>query len=141
MTAKEYLNQAYRLNELIASNFRQIERLKSNLTNIVMGSFDGKVQGGIPTGFSVTCDKIFDLKKEIEEDSNRMASLLSEIRATIGKVSSADEKLLLSLRYLEFESWEEISGRMGYAERHALRIHGNALESVEKILKDVTKCH
>lgn len=139
MTAKEYLNQAYRLNELIASNFRQIERLKANLTNLVIGSFDGKVQGGNPTGFSVTCDKIFDLKKEIEADSNRMASLLSEIRTIIGKVSSPDEKLLLSLRYLEFENWEEISERMGYAERHTLRIHGNALESVEKILKDVTK--
>lgn len=139
MTAKEYLNQAYRLNELIASNFRQIEKLRDSVTNISVGSFDSKVQGGNPTSFAVTCDKISDFRREIEEDSNRMASLLLEIRTTVGKVDSADERLLLSLRYLEFESWEEISEKMGYAERHTLRIHGNALQSVEKILKDVTQ--
>lgn len=139
MTAKEYLNQAYRLNELIASNIRQIEKLRESATNISIGSFDSKVQGGNSSGFANACDKIIDLQKEIEKDTDQMISLLHEIRTTINKIENADEKLLISLRYLEFKNWTEIADKMGYAERHAKRIHGKALCSVENILKDVTK--
>lgn len=138
MTAKEYLNQAYNLKELIASNARQIRDLRNTLKNLGNG-FNEKVQGGKPCqGFQAVCDKIMDLELDIKRDTQQMISLLCEIRKTIEKVNNPNEKLLLSLRYLEFAKWDHIARKMRYSERHIKRIHESALSSVEKILKDVT---
>ena len=42
MTAKEYLRQAYRLNELIDSRITELERLRDYSTRLTSCSFEGE---------------------------------------------------------------------------------------------------
>lgn len=129
MTAKEYLNQAYRVYELIESNNRQIQRLRDMSTNITVG-FDERVQGGKPGGMAATVEKIVELQAIIKSESDRLTNLLIEIRNVINQVSDADERLLLTLRYLEFKKWDDIAEIMHIDQRQVYRIHGKALKNV-----------
>lgn len=134
MTTKEYLNQAYRVKELIDSNDRQLQELRDRTTKITIG-FNEPVQGGKPGNIGDIAVEIVELKAKIKEDSAALARLLTEIRGVINQVHNADEKLLLNLRYLEFKKWEDIAPIMGYTIRQTTRIHGRALKKVENVLK------
>lgn len=57
----------------------------------------------------------------------------------ISNLPNLDERLILEYRYLAFKSWSEISAIMHISLRYLYKIHGNALESLEKILADGDK--
>lgn len=129
MTAKEYLNRAYRLKDKIASNLRQLEALESEATNVTV-NFNPKVQGGTGNGVEQIIFKIIDLKEKIKAETERYIDTLDEIRGTIDKVKDPDENLLLTLRYIEFMKWEEIMEKMNFSETQVHRVHRIALKNI-----------
>lgn len=137
MTAKEYLNQAYRLNERIKSNLRQVEALEAKATSVTV-NFGEKVQSGEKNSTEQVVLKIIALKEQINDETDRYIDLLTEIRRTISGVKNPDENLLLTLRYIEFMKWEEIMEKMNFSRPQVFRIYNNALKSIV-IQKDDTK--
>lgn len=137
MTAKEYLNQAYRLKDKIKSNQRQVEALEDEATSVTV-KFGEKVQSGEKNSTEQIILKIIALKQKINEETDRYIDLLTEIRSTIEKVKDPDENLLLTLRYIEFMKWEEIMEKMRFSRPQVFRIYNNALKSIV-IPKDDTK--
>lgn len=137
MTAKEYLNRAYRLNDKIESNLRQLESLEAKATSVTV-NFNPKVQGGTGNGVEQIIFKILALKEKIRAETERYIDTLDEIRSTIDKVKDPDENLLLTLRYIEFMKWEEIMEKMNFSRPQVFRIYNNALKSIV-IPKDDTK--
>lgn len=130
MTAKEYLSRAYRLNEKINSNLRLIERLRDMATNITV-NLSEKVNGGKAGSQATTIEKIVDLQKKVNEETDSLIDVLCEIRQVIESLCDEDEKLLLTLRYVEFMKWEEICNIMNLSERRVMQIHGKALANVD----------
>lgn len=130
MTAKEYLSRAYRFNEKINSNLRLIERLRDMATNITV-NLGEKVNGGKTGSQATTIEKIVDLQKKVNEETDSLVDLLCEIRQVIENLCDEDEKLLLTLRYVEFMKWEEICNIMNLSERRVMQIHGKALANVD----------
>ena len=138
MSAKQYLRQAYRLNELIQSNQRELDELHDLSTNLPGTDYSkDKVQTSNSNDASYTqiVAKIIELEKVIKEDIEKMLSLKLEIRTVINEVNDNEEKLLLKYRYLSFMSWEEICDEMNVSMRTAHRIHSLALQKVD------TVCH
>lgn len=133
MQAKEYLEQAYRLNELIESNKSELDELRV-LSESVSGIDTSKEPSGSScsgdAGFTRIIAKIIDLEKAIKNDIESMLSLKLEIRTTINTVKDNDEKLLLKLRYLNFMTWENICDKMCVSVRTAHRIHADALKNI-----------
>lgn len=129
MTAKQYLNQAYRVYELIESNNRQIQRLRDMATNITVNLTE-RVKGGKPGGMAATVEKIVELESSIESDTNRWTELMIEIRTAVNQLTNADERLVLTLRYIEFKKWEDIEKIMHIDQRQVYRIHGRALKNI-----------
>lgn len=134
MTAKEYLQQAYRLNELIASDEREKAALQELLTSlpsqdaskdIVSASKDNSAS------FTKIVEKIADLDNQINEEIERLVALKTEIRNVINAVPDNDERLCLRLRYIEFLTWEQVAEKMNYERRQVFRLHGNALNHVK----------
>ena len=136
MTAKEYLHQAYRLNDKIESNLRQVEALEVKATSVTV-NFGEKVQSGERNSTEQTILKIIALKQRINEETDRYIDLLTEIRSTIDKVKDPDENLLLTLRYIEFMKWEEIMEKMRFSRPQVFRIYNNALKSIQINVTDV----
>lgn len=132
MTAKEYLNQAFRLDKRIKSKLDQIEAL-NDLATKCTSTITGMPHAASPNNFSMaqTIDKIVDLQNEINADIDNLVDLKREIMRTIKEVKIAEYQLILEKRYLCFYRMERIASDMGYDFRYLKKLHKKALECVK----------
>lgn len=131
MTAKEYLSQAYRLDQRIDSKISQISSLNDLATKCTTTLSD--MPRNPNRGTSTMADaisKIVDLQAEINCDIDHLVDLKREIVSVIKAVENVEYQTILEKRYLCFMTWEQIAVDMGYNVRHLYRIHDEALEMV-----------
>lgn len=127
MTAKEYLSQAYRLEQRIRAKIQQVDQL-SSLAQKATAMISGMPkQSGQSDGLLV---KIIDLQYEIQDDIDQLVDLKRDIGRTICSLTG-DHQLVLEKRYLCFESWEKIAQDLRYDVRHITRLHGQALLQIK----------
>ncbi|MBR1620134.1 flagellar biosynthesis protein FliA [bacterium] len=142
MTAKQYLRQAYRLNELINSDLKELEQLKELATSVSSPNLSGMPSSGSrkdEAPFVRAIEKIIDLEKYINTEIDRFVDLKREIRTVIFQVQDNNQKLCLKLRYMQFLKWESVAEEMKLSLKQVHRIHGDALQAVQKILPYDTK--
>ena len=137
MTAKEFLGQAYRLDQRINSKLQQIDSLRG-LTQKVTQSYDNE---GVSRTRNVSSleDAIIRLM-EAEEQLNMQIDQLVDTKIEIGKlidmVHNESYRLLLEKRYLCFLSWDQIAAEMHYSRRWVLNKHERALEVADRLLRE-----
>jgi len=131
MTAKDYLGQAYRLDQRINSKIDQITSL-SDLATKCTSTISDMPKNPSPSSSpmaDIVC-KIIDLQAEINTDIDRLVELKRDIVRTIKSVDNSEYQTLLELRYLCFKTWEQIAVDMGYRVRNAHTLHNEALKKV-----------
>lgn len=138
MTAKEYLNQAYRIDERIDSKLKQIENLKSLATRVT-SVFSDMPHSSTPDNqrLEKTIAEIVDLENEISTDIGRLIDLKREINSAINSVENPEHRTLLEMRYLNFQTWEQIAVKLNCDVRHVYRLHGQILVKIKKYIE----CH
>ena len=131
MMKKEYLSQAYRLDQRINSKLEQVESL-NDLATKVNTTLTGmpKNPNRATSTMADAVTKIIDLQAEINCDIDRLVDLKREMVTVIKAVGNKEYQTLLELRYLCFKTWEQIAVDMGYNVRHVYRIHDEAVESI-----------
>jgi len=137
MTAKEFLGQAYRLDQRINSKLQQIDSLRS-LTQKVTQSYDGEVVSRTRNVSSLE-DAIIRLM-EAEDELNKQIDILVDTKIEIGKlidlVHNETYRLILEKRYLCFMPWDQIAADMHYSRRWVLNKHERALEVADRLLQE-----
>jgi hypothetical protein len=131
MTTKEYLGQAYRLDQRINSKLEQIASLNdlaTKCTGVLTGMPRNPNRGTSTMADAVA--KIVDLQAEINRDIDRLVDLKREMVRLIKAVDNTEYQTLLELRYLCFKTWEQIAVDMGYNVRHVYRLHDEAVENI-----------
>ena len=130
MTAKEYLGQAYRLDQRINSKLEQVLSLRE-LTTKATATMSDMPGGGSRDVYKMQdiIGKIVDLENEINADIDRLVDLKREMVVAIKAVADPESQTLLELRYLCFKSWEEIAIALGYGVRHVYKLHTASLET------------
>lgn len=132
MNAKQFLRQAYKLNELIESDKDELENLRSLSTSIAGDMTQERVQTSASSDKIVNIvARIVDLENEIHDEIEKLITLKKQIRDVINKLENVNEKLVLKYRYLMFFQWEEICDKMHYSPRQIHRFHDSALENIE----------
>lgn len=135
MNAKEYLAQAYRIDQRINSKLEQITSLRELAVKATSTITDMPHNPTKNTGsMENIITKMVDLENEINDDIDTLVDLKREIISVIKMIQNPEYQTLLELRYLCFRTWEQISTEMGYSIQNAYKIHERAIESVE-ILK------
>ena len=131
MTAKEYLTQAYRIDQRINSKLEQVSSLRDLSTKATSTLSDVPPSGtrNVHRMEDVIC-KIVMLENEINAEIDHLVDLKREIREVISAVKNLECQTLLELRYLCFKTWEQIAVEMGYSLEHTIRMHRKALEKV-----------
>ena len=132
MTAKEYLGQAYRLDQRINSKLEQIRSLNelaAKCTSTITGM--PKAPGHSTSMMEEAVGKIVDLQAEIDGDIGQLVDLKRDMVSIIKAVQNTEYQTLLELRYLCFKTWEQIAVAMGYNLRHVYRLHDEAVESIK----------
>ena len=156
MKAKDYLMQC----RIIDREIRELDAMISGIREELVGFGFSVVKSAWPDGqphgtgttdpTAVNAAKAADmlteerrqeLRKELmdlETKALRRRSDLWSKRAelidVIGEVQNPIQAEILYLRYLHGKSWEQIAVEIGYSWRHTVRIHGDALQAVEKIM-------
>lgn len=132
MTAKEYLEQAIRLDQRINAKIEQVaslNELATKCTSTITGMPHAPSKSTSPMADAVA--KIIDLQDEINRDIDRLVDLKREIVGVIKAVDSPEYQTVLEKRYLCFMPWEQIAVDMSYDLRYLFKIHARALEQVK----------
>lgn len=131
MTAKEYLGQAYRLDQRINSKLEQVMSLR-DLTTKATATMSDMPGGGSRNVYRMQdiIGKIIDLENEINADIDQLVDLKRDIVAIIKSVENPEYQTLLELRYLCFKTWEQIAVDMGYSTRNVYKLHDAAIEKL-----------
>lgn len=104
MTAKEYLGQAYRIDQRINSKMEQIASLNllAQKATTVFSDMPGNSTRNIHHMEDVII-KIVDMESEINADIDNLVDLKKEIAGVIRGVSNLEYQTLLELRYPMWE--------------------------------------
>ena len=129
MTSKEYLRQAYRLNELIDSDAEELERLRDLSFKIAGGNYGERVisSGRKEPSFVRYIDEIDEMEKKIHVELCELVLLKRNITQAINRMENREERLVLTYRYLSNKTWEQISSILSVSIRTVHRIHQSAL--------------
>lgn len=132
MTTKEFLNQAYRIDQRINSKLEQIISLHalatkatSTLTDMPISKTEGQSR------MADVIAKIVDLETEINKDIEKLVEIKKNIVSTIKKVQNPELQTLLELRYLCFRTWEQIAVEMNYDLSWVHRLHNRSLNKIK----------
>lgn len=76
------------------------------------------------------------LWRKIHKARYRRIMVFQETKNVIDRLPTADEREVMSLRYLKSMNWEEVYVKIGYGRAQTHRYHARALQHIHKILKD-----
>ena len=132
MTAKEYLGQAYRLDQRINSKLEQVLSLRE-LTTKATATMSDMPGGGSRNVYKMQdiIGKIVDLENEINADIDKLVDLKREMVMVIKAVTDPELQTLLELRYLCFKTWEQIAVDMQYSTRNIYKLHDTAIGAIK----------
>lgn len=132
MTPKEYLRQAYRLDQKINSDLEEVTALREMASSVSSPQFGERVQtsrkGDAP--FVRCLEKIIALEEKINKEIDLFVELKKEIRTVITTVEDTDERMVLKYRYVHNYTWEQIGNELHADARTVRRWHGRALQHV-----------
>jgi DNA-directed RNA polymerase specialized sigma24 family protein len=130
MTAKEYLGQAYRLNEKINTEQREVDNLRRLATSLSSPQLGDKVKTSHPTEapFVQYINALVDLEKDITAKIDSLVALRVDISRVINAVPDDNERLVLHMRYLDNFTWEQIAGELCVASSTVRRWHNRGLQ-------------
>ena len=134
MTIKEYLSQAYRIDQRINSKLDQVQSLRELTVKATSTLSDTYSSGnGNKQNMEGVIVKIIDLENEIDEEIDKLVDLKHEIVSLIKQVKNPEYKTLLELRYLCFRTWEQIAVEMRYDLSWIHRLHKKALIEIKTL--------
>ncbi len=137
MKIKEYLMQAYRIDQRINSKLEQIAALHDLATKATVTYSDmPKSPNRSGSKIEDAIIKIMDLEDEINRDIDKLVDLKTDITHLIKNLDSHEHQIILEQRYLYFKPWEQIAVDMGYSIQHTFRLHDAALTELERFYKD-----
>ena len=137
MTAKEYLGQAYRLDQRINSKLQQVDSLRS-LTQKITASYDGEVVSHTRnvTSLQDTIIRLMEAEEELNRQIDELVDLKMDIARLIDQVHNESFRLILEKRFLCFLQWDQIAAEMHYSRRWVLNKHDRAVEVVDKLMTE-----
>lgn len=133
MRAKDYLKQAYRLDQRINSNIREVGELRAMAGSISSPQLSAdKVQTSHSEGapFESTLIRILEMETKINAEIDLYVDLKNQIREVIGRIDNVDEQMVLRYRYIHNMTWEQIGTELYVDKSTVKRWHDSAISHV-----------
>ena len=138
MNAKEYLQQAERIDRLVKSKTDQLARLESLATSATPHISETGGGGGHDDTKGSKLENqvigIVELKDSIRKKANELIKVRAEIGKTIDSINSLTHQYILEERYLNYKSWDIICDVTGFSKDYLYRLHRDGLRMVEGVL-------
>lgn len=129
MTAKDYLGQIKKLDICIRQKENELRDLKSIIYSVPASNFgDERVRRSLKNTTYSKVDDSIELEQIIAKQKNDYIKTKHRIIDEIQKLNRSDYITLLTARYIEFKTFDQIADEMGYSYRHITRLHKDALK-------------
>lgn len=137
MSAKEELRQILVDNAKINYKMEELERLKSMATKVTAAMGDEVVsRSRSPYTMENVVDKIIHAQDELNRMIDEFIDKKNYFSAIIDSLDNPAHIRILTGRYYDGKTLEKLSNEMCYSYRHICNIHGDALQAVEKRMKE-----
>ena len=130
MTAKEYLKRYRFINASVKSKLLQKDELRYYAQRLSPSARFDK-SGNVTDKVGRTVAKIVDLERAIQSDIDELVAAGENIRRAINRIDDERMRLILTMRYINGDSWEKIAETLHTDLRWIYRLHGRALEKIE----------
>ena len=133
MTAKEFLTQAFRISDRIASFKRQLETIEGGMRSPNYKSVGGH-GGEIVSDTERRGLKAIKLERQLKDEIEHLEAVELAVYNAINALVDINEQLVLRYRYVELGadgkqlSWDVIAYKLRYSRAQTIRLHGKALE-------------
>ena len=134
MTAKQWLNRGWRIQQEIEILNETKADLFDRLTHIT-ASYNGMPGAATPDPHKF--DEYAAYCEVVDGYCRQLANTQAEIVSVIEQIPDGNCRRLLTCRYVEFLTWEQVAVKLHYSWRHTMRLHGEAL----RMAHDVIECH
>lgn len=134
MTAKEFLGRYRMLNIEIAAKREQADSIRELAESVSHFSNAGGHNGGNGDRVGRYVAKLVDLENEIIVQTDRLVELKREIEDFIAAVDNPTLRQLLTLKYINDLTWEQVAERLNKSWRHTMRLHKIALKNFENVM-------
>ena len=132
MTAKEYLQQARSLDMLINAKQDELYALRLTATSVSSPMLGDKVKSGSNNNAMQIVDKIIALQELINSEIDRLVDLKAEMHEKISRVYNPQLVALLTDKYINGFTLEQIAERMDRSYETIKGWHGEALQIFRK---------
>lgn len=131
MTAKQYLNQVRHIDEEITSLLNLVQQTRESLESITQNyDSDGAQTTTNPHRF----DRLIELEALVDSKIDEQIALKAEILETITRLKDRRQRIVLNEHYLKMKTWQQVADVLHYSVVHVTRLHGYALNEVQKVL-------
>lgn len=134
MTTKDYLNQINRLDKMIQNKLSEIYRLKTMSCSITVSTEREAVQTSTNKDkLGSAISKIVDLENETNVLVGNFIEKRNNIISQIDDMDNVEYYQVLSLRYVNQNTFEEIAENTNWSIRKIFSLHGRALQEFERL--------
>ena len=140
--AKEFLGRVGRIQRRIKWKKAQVEQLRELATgcSAQISDMPRSDSPNLQRLETLVC-KIADMDAEIKQDEIALADAKIELALMICRVPNAGQQQVLTERYVNMRSWNNISEETGFSISYVYRLHENALCAVEaRLAMDAVEC-
>ena len=131
MTTKEWFSRGRRLDAHINSLLATRDKLKASAESITP-NYDGIVVDGTKDPHKY--DGLVQMEDMIDREVDRLYAVKQEILAVILKMKDNRYRDVLTKRYIDNKTWEQIAVEMNYSFRRVIQLHGEALKAAEEYI-------
>lgn len=134
MTAKERLENIKKMEMLIEQKKKELSMLHGSRPFIKSFDYSAERVQVSPDGegFTRGSHKLVDLELQLESDIESFSQMRHEVITEIQSMEKVEHADILFKRYVEYQSFEQISFEMKYSYNYTCRIHGEALKAYEE---------
>lgn len=141
MSVKGFLNMVRRQKQLTASAEKELNEVKYEIYSLKSPPLKERVQTSHQGDISELVERM-ELAQERDIAAwNKLLDMREAAKRIISELADPVQQAILRRRYISCQAWENIAVDMGYSLHHILKLHGQALVSLERMprVKDDTK--
>ena len=132
MTVKEYLRQAYLLDQRIKSYSIECDELRQMAQSISSPGFEEHYNASKNTDapYIRTLEKLWDMEEKVLREQENLVCLKAQIREVIAQVDNPEQQAVLRYRYIHNYSWPRIADIVLVDETTVRRWHNKAIAKI-----------
>lgn len=134
MTAKEFLRQYQNAEHGISAKLDQIHKLRDLATKTTQELTPDRIMSsGEQDKIAAIVGKIVDMETEVNTDIDRLQEVKRQVEEVIASVPEVKQQQVLTLRYINGETWERIAVDLGRSYQWVCELHGRALQKISAV--------